>query len=99
MEVDTSTTGVGAFLSQRQPPKLGPCAFFSKKLPPAEQNYDIVTGSFWQSNWLWRSEDTDWRVKHPFQVITDHRNLEYLQDARHLISSNPRQARFALLFT
>ncbi|KAK3506130.1 hypothetical protein QTP70_002327, partial [Hemibagrus guttatus] len=36
--VDASTTGVGAVLSQQQgnPRKLHPCAFFSRKLNPAE---------------------------------------------------------------
>ncbi|KAK3530649.1 hypothetical protein QTP86_030915, partial [Hemibagrus guttatus] len=33
---------------------------------------------------------------HPFQVLTDHRNLEYLRGAKRL---NPRQARWALFFT
>ncbi|KAK3575262.1 hypothetical protein QTP86_023383 [Hemibagrus guttatus] len=32
----------------------------------------------------------------PFQVLTDHRNLEYLRGAKRL---NPRQARWALFFT
>ncbi len=43
VEVDASTTGVGAILSQQQgnPAKLHPCAFFSHKLSPAERNYDI----------------------------------------------------------
>ncbi len=43
VEVDASTTGVGAVLSQQQgnPAKLHPCAFFSRKLSPAEKNYDI----------------------------------------------------------
>lgn len=43
VEVDASTTGVGAVLSQRQgnPPKLHPCAFFSCKLSPVEKTYDI----------------------------------------------------------
>ncbi|KAK3526550.1 hypothetical protein QTP70_030772 [Hemibagrus guttatus] len=38
-----STTGVGAVLSQQQgnPSRLHPCAFFSRKLNPAERNYDI----------------------------------------------------------
>ncbi|KAK3548256.1 hypothetical protein QTP70_005824 [Hemibagrus guttatus] len=43
VEVDASTTGVGAVLSQQQgnPRKLHPCAFFSRKLNPAEVNHDI----------------------------------------------------------
>lgn len=43
IEVDTSEPGVGAVLSQyfREQPKLHPVAFFSKKLTPAEQNYDV----------------------------------------------------------
>ncbi|KAL0164216.1 hypothetical protein M9458_039969, partial [Cirrhinus mrigala] len=43
VEVDASTTGAGAVLSQvvGEPPLLHPCAFFSRKLSPAEQNYDV----------------------------------------------------------
>ncbi len=35
-------------------------------------------------------------AQHPFEVITDHKNLQYLRDAKRL---NPRQARWALFFT
>lgn len=43
----------------------------------------------------------EWRhwlegAKHPFTVITDHKNLEYIHSAKRL---NPRQARWALFFT
>ncbi|XP_023805578.1 uncharacterized protein LOC111946457 [Oryzias latipes] len=43
VEVDASDSGVGAVLSQREESsnKLKPCAFFSKKLTPAERNYDV----------------------------------------------------------
>ena len=43
VEVDASNVGVGAVLSQRAAidQKLHPCAFFSRRLTPAERNYDI----------------------------------------------------------
>lgn len=43
VEVDASDVGVGAVLSQRSAldQKLHPCAFFSHRLSPAEQDYDI----------------------------------------------------------
>lgn len=43
MEVDASKTRVGDVLSQcfGDKPKLYPVAFFSRKLSPAERNYDI----------------------------------------------------------
>ncbi len=99
LEIDASSTGVGAVLSQRQgsPPKLFPCAYFSRKLNQAEQNYDVgnlellaMKAAFeeWR-HWLEGS-------KFPFSVLTDHRNLEYLRSAKRL---NHRQARWALFFT
>ncbi|KAI2645985.1 Transposon Tf2-9 polyprotein [Labeo rohita] len=99
VEVDASTTGVGAVLSQQQgnPPQLKPCAYFSQKLTPVERNYNIGNRELlaiklaleeWR-HWLERSV-------HPFQVLTDHKNLQYLREAKRL---NPRQARWALFFT
>ncbi len=99
VEVDASTVGVGAVLSQHhgEPPKLHPCAYFSRKLSPAEQNYDIGNRELLAIK-LALEEWRHWLegAVHPFQVITDHRNLEYLRDAKRL---NPRQARWALFFT
>uniref|UniRef100_A0A3Q2EEQ4 Reverse transcriptase/retrotransposon-derived protein RNase H-like domain-containing protein n=1 Tax=Cyprinodon variegatus TaxID=28743 RepID=A0A3Q2EEQ4_CYPVA len=43
LEVDASDSGVGAVLSQRldSDQRVHPCAFFSRRLSPAEQNYDV----------------------------------------------------------
>ncbi|KAL0171873.1 hypothetical protein M9458_032184, partial [Cirrhinus mrigala] len=87
VEVDASTTGVGAVLSQYHgtPARLHPCAYFSRKLSPAETNYDI-------GNWellaikLALEEWRHWSegAAHPFHVFTDHKNLQYLRDAKRL---------------
>lgn len=96
VEVDASSTGIGAVLSQRSPEdhKVHPCAFFSRKLTPAEKNYDVENRELlavvaalqeWR-HWLEGSEV-------PFLVLTDHKNLVYMQSAKRL---NSRQARWAL---
>ncbi|KAI2643052.1 Transposon Tf2-11 polyprotein [Labeo rohita] len=96
VEVDASTTGAGAVLAQvvGDPPLLHPCAFYSRKLSPAEQNYDVGNRELlaiklaleeWR-HWLEGS-------KHPLTIITDHKNLRYIREAKRL---NPRQARWAL---
>ncbi len=99
VEVDASTTGVGALLSQHhgEPPRLHPCAFFSRKLSPAERNYDIGNRELLAIK-LALEEWRHWLegAQHSFSVITDHKNLEYLRSAKRL---NPRQARWALFFT
>ncbi|KAL0162325.1 hypothetical protein M9458_041721, partial [Cirrhinus mrigala] len=103
VEVDASSTGVSAVLSQRQgePPKLFPCAYFSHKLSPAECNYDVGNRELLAIKLAIKLALEEWRhwlegAKHPFTVLTDHRNLEYLRSAKTL---NHRQARWALFFT
>ncbi|KAL0185720.1 hypothetical protein M9458_017390, partial [Cirrhinus mrigala] len=85
VEVDASSTGVGAVLSQRQgdPPKLYPCAYFSHKLSPAECNYDVGNRELLAMK-LALEEWRHWLegAKHPFTVLTDHKNLEYLRSAK-----------------
>ncbi len=102
VEVDASTTGVGAILSQQQgnPSRLHPCAFFSRKLSPARGNYDNYDISNRELLAI-KLDLEEWRhwlegAKHPFTVLTDHKNLQYLGEAKRL---NPRQARWALFFT
>lgn len=99
VEVDASDVGVGAVLSQRskEDQKLHPCAFFSHKLTPTERNYDIGDRELLAVK-LALEEWRHWLegAAEPFQVWTDHRNLEYLRSAKRL---NPRQARWSLFFS
>uniref|UniRef100_A0A8C1MA50 Gypsy retrotransposon integrase-like protein 1 n=2 Tax=Cyprinus carpio TaxID=7962 RepID=A0A8C1MA50_CYPCA len=99
VEVDASNTGIGAVLSQRPGPqeKLHPCAFYSRKLNPAERNYDVGDRELLAM----KAAFEEWRhwlegAIHPFTVFTDHKNLEYLRSAKRL---NPRQARWSLFFS
>ncbi|KAK3573775.1 hypothetical protein QTP86_032955 [Hemibagrus guttatus] len=98
-EVDASSSGIGAMLSQRHgiPGKLLPCAFYSRKLTAVEANYDVGNRELLSikavlEEWQYWLEG----ARHLFLVLTDHRNLEYLRSAKRL---NPRQARWALFFT
>uniref|UniRef100_A0A669DIS8 ribonuclease H n=1 Tax=Oreochromis niloticus TaxID=8128 RepID=A0A669DIS8_ORENI len=97
VEVDALDVGVGAVLSQQLEGKLHPCAYFSRRLSPAEQNYDIgdrelLAIKLALEEWRhWLEGTTE-----PFVVWTDHKNLEYIRSAKRL---NARQARWALFFT
>ncbi|XP_053499602.1 uncharacterized protein LOC128619445 [Ictalurus furcatus] len=99
VEVDASETGVGAILSQRfgEKPKLHLVAFFSRKLSPAERNYDVGNRELLAIK-LALEEWRHWLegATHQFVIFTDHKNLEYLRTAKRL---TPRQARWALFFT
>ena len=99
LEVDASESEIGAVLSQRDRTdgQLHPCAFFSRKLSPAEKNYDVGNRE------LLAVHDAlkEWRhwlegTIQPFLVLTDHKNLTYLRTAKRL---SPRQSRWALFFT
>ncbi len=98
VEVDASGIGVGAVLSQRarNDHKLHPCAYFSRRLSPAERNYDIGNRELLAVK-LALEEWRQWLegAKHPFLIWTDHRNLTYIREAKRLSS---RQARWALFF-
>ncbi len=68
---------IGAILSQRQgnPPKLFPCAYYSRKLNSAERNYDVGDRELLAM----KAAIEEWRhwlegAKFPFTVLTDHRN-------------------------
>ncbi len=98
VEVDASSIGVGAVLSQRssQDDRVHPCVFFSHRLSPAERNYDVGNRELLAI----RLALGEWRhwlegAAQPFIVWTDHRNLTYIRSAKRL---NARQARWALFF-
>lgn len=90
---------MGAVLSQRSATdqKLHPCAYFSRRLSPAEENYDFGNRELLAVK-LALEEWRHWLegAKLPFLVWTDHKNLEYIGSAKRL---NSRQARWALFFT
>ncbi|CAJ0952688.1 unnamed protein product [Ranitomeya imitator] len=96
VEVDASEIGAGAVLSQRSSDGsvMKPCAFFSRKFSPAERNYDVGNRELLAMKWAFE----EWRhwlegAKHRMVVLTDHKNLTYLESAKWL---NPRQARWLL---
>ncbi|XP_048026178.1 uncharacterized protein LOC125255188 [Megalobrama amblycephala] len=66
-------------------------------LNPAEVNYDIGDRELLAVK-LALEEWRHWLegANHPFQVLTDHKNLEYLKAAKRL---NPCQARWAMFFS
>ncbi len=75
---------------------MHPCAYFSHRLSPAEQNYNIGNRELlavklaleeWR-HWLEGSGE-------PFIVWTDPKNLEYIRSAKRF---NSRQAQWALFF-
>uniref|UniRef100_A0A8C1PHS1 Gypsy retrotransposon integrase-like protein 1 n=1 Tax=Cyprinus carpio TaxID=7962 RepID=A0A8C1PHS1_CYPCA len=71
------------------------CLLFPKII--AERNYDIGNRELLAVK-LALEEWRHWLegARHPFLVLTDHKNLQYLKEAKRLI---PRQARWALFFT
>ena len=95
VEGDASDYAIGAVLNQVGEDKvLRPIAFFSRKLVPAEVNYDVhdkellvIVDCFK----LWRHYLQD--AAHPTIVYSDHANLQYFMGKKPL---NRRQARWAL---
>lgn len=94
LETDASDFALGAVLSQKDDNgKLRPIAFHSRKLTPAEMNYEIhdkellaIVDAF--DRWRQYLEG----AKHQIEIYSDHQNLAYFTTAKVL---NRRQARWA----
>jgi transposase InsO family protein len=96
IEADGSGVATGAVLSQVSPTdgKWHPVAFASKSLSPVERNYeihDIEMLAIIRSLEGWRHLLEG--ARHPIEIWTDHKNLEYFRSAQKL---NRRQARWSL---
>lgn len=98
LETDASDYAIAAVASQPDADgKLRPIAYRSRKMDPAELNYEIhdkemlaIVDTF--KDWRHLLQDS----KHPITVFTDHKNLEYFTTTKLL---NRRQARWALLLS
>lgn len=94
IETDASDYAIGARMTQPgQDGKPRPVAFYSRKLTPAELNYEIHDKELLAIVTAFRT----WRVylegaKHTIQVISDHKNLTYFTTTKVLTR---RQARWA----
>jgi hypothetical protein len=94
LETDASDYAIGACLSQPdEDKKLHPIAFYSRKMAPAELNYEIHDKELLAVVMAFK----EWRVylegpKHKVKVYTDHKNLLYFTTTKKL---NRRQARWA----
>jgi transposase InsO family protein len=94
VETDASGFAIGAILSQLVDGKLQPVAFFSRKLNPAECNYEIHDKELLAivaaaRHWRHYLEGSD----KPVTVYSDHQPLTYFSTKRQL---TPRQARWML---
>jgi hypothetical protein len=94
VETDASDWAAGGVLSQYDDEKrLRPVAYFSAKHSPAECNYEIYDKELLaivKSLEEWRPELHG--TQDPFEIVTDHKNLEYFTTTKSL---NQRQARWA----
>lgn len=90
LEADASNSAVGSVLSQEQDDKWYPVGFFSKSFSETERNYEIYDKEMLMimlsleeyQHWLMGSAQ-------PFEVWTDHANLQYFRKPQKL---NRRQA-------
>jgi len=96
IEADSSDFAFRAVLSQQLPreEKWHPVVFYSKSLSPVERNYEIHDKEMLAIICMLE----EWRhflegARHPVEIWTDHKNLEYFMMAKKL---NHHQARWSL---
>jgi hypothetical protein len=95
VEADSSGFATGAVLMKQQDRLWRPVVFLSKSLNEVERNYKIHDREMLA---IMRALE-EWQhhlqgAKHPFEIHTDHKNLEYFMSTKKL---NRRQARWSLL--
>jgi hypothetical protein len=92
LKADCSGYSMGACFSQiDKSGKLKPVAYFSKKLSPAESNYEIHDKKLLaivRAMEEWKGKLI--RVKDPFVVFSDHKNLQYFMTIRKLSEKQVR---------
>ena len=93
LQTDASEKGIGAVLSQEDAGgQERPLAFFSRKLLQRERNYSTIEKECLGIVAAVKHFDVH-LVGRPFEIIIDHRALQYLNTMR---NSNPRLTRWAL---
>jgi hypothetical protein len=94
IETDASDLAIGACLSQQYDKKWHPVAYYSRKMSPAEQNYDIHDKELLAivvslEHWRVYAEGAP-----ELTILTDHKNLLYFTTTKTL---NRRQVRWSEL--
>lgn len=99
VETDSSGYNTGGVLSQwDEEGVLRPCAYFSKQNAPAECNYEIYDKELLAVVRCLETWDAELRSVKSFQVITDHKNLEYFFTPRKLTERHVRWSLFLSRF-
>ncbi|MBW0563832.1 hypothetical protein O181_103547 [Austropuccinia psidii MF-1] len=95
VETDASDYALGAVLSQVNDSGKHPIAFDSRKLLPAELNYEIHDKEFLGIVWdlkRWRAFLLS--LSNSFEVLTDHSSLQYFMSSKVLTCRQARWAEF-----
>ena len=97
IETDSSGWCVGATFLQLSPDGIWrPYAFFSRKLSPPECNYEIHDKEMLAIIRSLEEWDAELRSVGKFEILTDHKNLEYFMTIRKL---SERQMRWSLVLS